>query len=177
MMSSSVNRGKEQMKGVPETEKEDQRRVMNANPVTLHEFADALTALSDRITGVGSAEKAAFEEFLRSSFPAAAYDLPLPRKDAARLLHVFLYRVCGEADLDWGEAADLADVYDCRICANAIAQVCVRGILRPDRKGIFEGERFLSEAEAAEALSLLEERLRYIDAACDCRWECGRNPK
>ncbi len=57
---------------------------------------------------------------------------PLLRRQAARILHEFLRKECGEADeADWGSAGELADLYDCRVCVNHVAQVYAKGIMGP----------------------------------------------
>ena len=40
-----------------------------------------------------------------------------------------LLKVCGLSDLDMSGAKGLKDLYDCRVCANHIAQVYMRGIM------------------------------------------------
>ena len=70
----------------------------------------------------------------------------LDRRSAARILHMYLRIVRGVKDAeDITPAYGLRDLFDCRVCANHIAQVYVRGImdrrydrLRRIRKG-YEG--------------------------------------
>ncbi len=56
-------------------------------------------------------------------------DRPLTRKKAARIFHMYLLKVLHVNDLDISGAKDLRDLYDCRICANHIAQAYMRGIM------------------------------------------------
>ena len=51
------------------------------------------------------------------------------KKKAALILYAFITDVLKLKDTDWGEAGKFRDIYDCRICANAIAQVYGRGIM------------------------------------------------
>ena len=56
---------------------------------------------------------------------------PLLRKNAARILHMYMLKVLKEPD----EATDgpswkvLRDIFDCRVCANHVAQVYDKGIM------------------------------------------------
>ncbi len=56
---------------------------------------------------------------------------PLLRKNAARILHMYMLKVLKEPD----EASDgpsrkvLRDIFDCRVCANHVAQVYDKGIM------------------------------------------------
>ena len=55
----------------------------------------------------------------------------LNRQAAARIIHLFLRIECGLEDIaDIKEAEKLADLYTCRLCANHIAQVYMRGIMQ-----------------------------------------------
>lgn len=66
---------------------------------------------------------------------------PITRKNAARICHMYLFKVMNVRDLDIKGAEDLKDLYDCRACANHIAQVYLRGIM--DAKNIMRGGEFL----------------------------------
>lgn len=57
-------------------------------------------------------------------------DAALERRTAAKILHVLLRQELQEADeTDWGEAVNLLDLYDCRVCVNHVAQVYAKGIM------------------------------------------------
>ena len=57
-------------------------------------------------------------------------DEPVLRKNEARILHLFLLKELGIKDLqDIQKAGELRDLYDCRVCANHVAQVYLRGIM------------------------------------------------
>lgn len=52
------------------------------------------------------------------------------RKNIARIIHMYLLKVKGISDLqDISKAGELRDLYDCRVCANHIAQVYLRDIM------------------------------------------------
>ena len=56
-------------------------------------------------------------------------DQEITRKNVARISHMYLLKVSGLSDLDMSGAKGLKDLYDCRVCANHIAQVYMRGIM------------------------------------------------
>ena len=59
-------------------------------------------------------------------------DKTLDRRTAARILHEYMRRRLGIKDLeDITQAYELRDLFDCRVCANHIAQVYLRGIIEP----------------------------------------------
>lgn len=52
------------------------------------------------------------------------------RKNIARIIHMYLLKVKGISDLqDISKAGELRDLYDCRVCANHVAQVYLRDIM------------------------------------------------
>lgn len=54
----------------------------------------------------------------------------LTRKQAARIIHNYLKIELNEKDImEIGSAADLKDLYDCRVCVNHVAQVYLKGIM------------------------------------------------
>lgn len=69
-------------------------------------------------------------------------DRPILRKQIARILHMYLLKVKGIPDLkDLSRAHALRDLYDCRVCANHVAQVYSRGIM--DAKNLMKDGEFL----------------------------------
>jgi hypothetical protein len=83
-------------------------------------------------------------------------DGALSRKMAAKLIHIFMRDIMKLSDLDWDRALKLKDIYECRTCANSIAQVFQRGIILPleeDRFG--SSEDFTPEVEKQALNSLL----------------------
>ncbi len=81
----------------------------------------------------------------------------IARKTAARICHEFIKNVLGLPDLDWGEAAKIKDIYECRVCANSIAQVCIRGIMEPGEDGAFGLNRVLGENEINDVIKKVTE--------------------
>ena len=52
------------------------------------------------------------------------------RKNIARIIHMYLLKVKGICDLqDISKASGLRDLYDCRVCANHVAQAYLRDIM------------------------------------------------
>jgi hypothetical protein len=91
-------------------------------------------------------------EYFLNNYPSEKLGLPITRKIAARLIHEFMLNILKLEDQDWGDAAKLKDIYDCRVCSNAIAQVFVRGIIPASRENVFGLGDTLTEAEADEIL-------------------------
>jgi hypothetical protein len=57
-------------------------------------------------------------------------DDEINRKNIARIIHLYLLKEKGISDLkDISKAAELCDLYDCRVCANHVAQVYLRDIM------------------------------------------------
>ncbi len=129
--------------------------------MTLQELADRLLDISSARSEIPEDAVKRFREEIRGTFSNVELCKPAVRKNAARMLHLYLLTVTGEPDEDWGEYASLKDIYDCRICANAIAQVLVKGIMKLHGTGkkIFGGDELLTEEEASQILERI--RTRY----------------
>ena len=57
-------------------------------------------------------------------------DDEITRKNIARIIHMFLLKEKGITDIqDISKAGELKDLYDCRVCANHVAQVYLRDIM------------------------------------------------
>lgn len=57
-------------------------------------------------------------------------DDEINRKNIARIIHLYLLKEKAISDLkDISKAAELRDLYDCRVCANHVAQVYLRDIM------------------------------------------------
>ena len=83
------------------------------------------------------------------------------RKDAAKILHLYMLKVLSLKDEeDMSAASVLKDLYDCRVCVNHIAQVYLKGIMKaheyPEGLKLFDSNVELSEAEALEAIKTLK---------------------
>ena len=88
-------------------------------------------------------------------------DAVLTRSDAARYAHLYMRENLGLPDIpDISEAEILKDLYDCRVCANHIAQAYLRGIMPgKDMPGVL-GRVFLAfdpgaPVEEAEAEQII----------------------
>lgn len=57
-------------------------------------------------------------------------DDEISRKNIARIIHMYLLKEKGIPDIqDISKAGELRDLYDCRVCANHVAQVYLKGIM------------------------------------------------
>lgn len=121
---------------------------------TLHSCTEASTDLLDTCFQRGWLEPADLSE----------RKLPLEKRRAARIVHAFLRRELGEADEeDFGAAAGLSDLYDCRVCVNHVAQVYVKGILQAagnvsgqgagDADLVFGMQQLVSQEEAERVIA------------------------
>lgn len=80
------------------------------------------------------------------------------RKDAARILHLYLKKISHIKDEEnISKASVLKDLYDCRVCADHIAQVYLKGIMKGhDYSGglmIFDPNVEITAEESREAIS------------------------
>lgn len=86
---------------------------------------------------------------------------PIERRTAAKIVHEFLRRECGEADeADWGAAGKLKDLYDCRTCVNHVTQVYAKGIMTGLSEDVFGMREGLQTQEAAEIAERMADRKR-----------------
>ena len=99
-----------------------------------------------------ASERAAAREFILADVPKDAVPGAPTRKLAALILYRSLQRLTDEPDDDWGLARNFKDIYDCRVCANAVAQVSVKGILAPLAEDCFGMTQILSDSEAERAV-------------------------
>ena len=87
-------------------------------------------------------------EFL-DMFPERSFynepDGNLTRKKCAEIIHLFLQKILREKDeIGIEKAYFIKDLFDCRVCANHIAQVYLKGIMFPRK---LAGDLFLFEPE------------------------------
>ena len=89
-------------------------------------------------------------------------DEPVLRKNEARIFHMFLLKELGINDLqDINKAGELRDLYDCRVCANHVAQVYLRGIM--DAKDLAVKGGFLwFDLEGEDDEVLIKEHIRRL---------------
>lgn len=84
----------------------------------------------------------------------------LSRKICAKILHTFMEKVLNLPDVDWTVSKNLKDIYECAVCANSIAQVVERGIMKPKYADSFG----LNDTVSAEETEEIIFALRYFFA-------------
>ena len=85
----------------------------------------------------------------------------LNRQTAARIIHQFMVVELHVPDIaDISAAEKLRDLYTCRVCANHIAQVCLRGIMGAQE--ISEVDGALCEVSAAAQNNLIFNHLGRV---------------
>ena len=94
---------------------------------------------------------------------------PLNRQTAARIIHQFLKLECSVPDLaDIAPALRLRDLYNCRACAEHIAQVYTRGIIKEESDFSDSSNNpvllfnHLAPVTKTEAQKILEQLLKLI---------------
>jgi len=122
-----------------------ERPVTNKQMSFSHGIADDRCVLLNRAHNLGLIDKYTLEHV----------DATVTRRDAARILHIFLRDVLSVPDLkDISAAGVLRDLYDCRVCVNDIAQVFCGGIMSahdyPNGMLLFEAYEELTDAEAED---------------------------
>lgn len=77
----------------------------------------------------------------------------IERRNVARIVHEFLRIQCHEVDeRNIRSAERLTDLYDCKVCANHIAQVYIKGIIEAKEERRFQLLLKISENEADEII-------------------------
>ncbi len=94
-------------------------------------------------------------EYFLDNYPPEKLELKLSRKICARIIHEFMLNVLQIPDVEWKSAGQLKDIYDCRVCANAIAQVYERGIMPESEEKVFGLNKTVSKEEAKRYVELL----------------------
>lgn len=93
-----------------------------------------------------------------------AEDYDIERRNAASVIHVFLRDMLGIEDItDEGIISDsmkLKDIYDCRVCVQAIIQVHSRKLMLPlyrlsEDSYMFGGRDLFDESELADVITKL----------------------
>ena len=82
------------------------------------------------------------------------------RKQEARIIHMFILKEKGIKDIpDISRAEVLRDLYDCRVCANHVAQVYLRGIM--DAKDLaVNGGFLLFDPDGTDDMIVIRETIR-----------------
>lgn len=100
--------------------------------VSVKEFAEMLYRTDPKNRAPGDILNTAHSEGWLEAQDIYEKEKILKRLDAARVLHLFIREKRGIKDLpDITGAEVLKDLYDCRKCVNHIAQVFLRGLIKP----------------------------------------------
>lgn len=137
---------------------------MNNEYITTKQFVQLIWD-SCKGTEVGEVMTYAREHMWVMEQDLCAAEEPIERRRAAYIIHEFLRLELGEPDEEsWLDAEKMKDIYDCRACANHIAQVYVKGIMEARKIGdiwLFDslGQIEFTEAEKI-VTSVTEKNLR-----------------
>ncbi|MCR5558675.1 MAG: hypothetical protein K6F75_14085 [Butyrivibrio sp.] len=93
-------------------------------------------------------------EYFLDNYPPEKLELKLTKKICARIFHEFMINILKIPDVDWKKAGELKDIYDCRVCANAIAQVYERGIMSEAKEKVFGLNELVSKEDAVKYVNL-----------------------
>ena len=99
-------------------------------------------------------------EYFLDNYPPEKLELKLTKKIAARIIHEFMVNILKWPDLEWKDAGKLKDIYDCRVCAGAIAQVYERGLLGEEQPLVFGLNKTLSKEEAKALIDKFIEKIK-----------------
>ncbi len=99
-------------------------------------------------------------EYFLDNYPPEKLELKLTKKIAARIIHEFMVNILKWPDLEWKGAGKLKDIYDCRVCAGAIAQVYERGLLGEEQPLVFGLNKTLSAEEAKVLIDKFIEKIK-----------------
>ncbi len=80
-------------------------------------------------------------------FSEAMLNGPVIKKSAARVLYLFSRDVMHLRSLEWEGAKKLRDIYECRVCAEAIAQMYERGVMANAGEDIFGVNDIMQDEE------------------------------
>ena len=78
--------------------------------------------------------------------------MPVSKKNAARILYALSRDVMHQKALDWTRAKKLRDIYECRVCAEAIAQMVEREIITCSGEDIFGINDLMTDEELKTAV-------------------------
>ena len=98
----------------------------------------------------------ALENGILASEDVVRTDEPITRRACARIYHMMLLHIIGEADEeDWTAALQLQDIYDCHSCVYHIAQVYAKGIMGTQKQNLFGAEALVATEEMKDSFSKL----------------------
>lgn len=107
---------------------------------------------------VSETDRVNFYDYATESFSGAQLGAPVTKKLAALILHRFMTYVMKLKDVDWAGASVLRDVYECRVCANAVAQCYARGVIPALAPALFGLSEVPSDTELSEYVQRLLEQ-------------------
>ena len=96
--------------------------------------------------------------YFMDNYPPEKLGLQISKKVAARIFHEFMINVLNIEDRQWQESQKLKDIYDCRVCSNAIAQIYDRGIMGVAGEGYFGLNDTFDKEQAEDIVN------RFIEA-------------
>ena len=102
-----------------------------------------------------------------SIFAGTSMEEAVTRKAAARIIHTYLKDVRRICDTDWNRSLKLRDIYDCRVCANSIAQIYERGIIKEFMPGIFGANELMTDSELEDAFAAANRIREQVNATFD----------
>ena len=94
-------------------------------------------------------------------------DDEISRKNIARIIHMYLLKEKGISDIqDISKAGELRDLYDCRVCANHVAQVYLKGIMGAKELSV-KGGFLWFDLDGLDDSDAIEDYLkRAVDTVC-----------
>ncbi|SDB59542.1 hypothetical protein [Butyrivibrio sp. INlla16] len=112
-------------------------------------------AFIDYLTEEYRGDTAAFWKHMMADNSEEMLMQPVTKKKAALILHAMMRDSLDIKDVDWDKARKLKDIYDCRICANAVAQVIERGLIEPEKPDLFGMQIPMEDEELLSAVKKL----------------------
>ena len=121
--------------------------------MSIEEFIDYLTDEYENSCNVrNEADTTTFWKEVMTYYSDSMLKHPLTKKNAARILNAFCDKVKHLPKVSWSKSGKLRDIYECRVCAEAIAQVYERGLINSSRDDIFGINDVLADEEIHEAV-------------------------
>jgi len=85
-------------------------------------------------------------------------DWKIDKRSAARIVHEFIRTELSNKDIDdIKKATVLKDLYDCRVCANHIAQVYLKGIMKAKSENEFGLVDKVTKEEALDIIGRMKQ--------------------
>ncbi len=130
--------------------------IESAEELSISNELDLKESISARKDEMIQAKRiSAFWKQVNSLYSGEMMTQPLNKKTAARIIHIFMQDVLNVPDVDWQGAANLRDIYECRVCANAIAQVYEKSIIPPRDNDVFGVNDAIPDGMIADIINSL----------------------